>query len=107
MVLEDDRVMTYGMLGLTPKLLFKINGNLDLELDEDDLKTLLETPMAQVANVNANQLVSSLSSVGEFSHLAYFNEELNHEDEEYEDVEKIMKDLSEKEAIMGWHPKWQ
>jgi len=46
MVAQDDRVMTYGMMGLTPKLLFKINGSLDLELDEEDIKTLLDTPMA-------------------------------------------------------------
>lgn len=78
MMQEDERAMTLGMMGLTPKLLFKINGNLNLELDEEDLKVLLDTPMAQVANVNAHQLVSSLSSVGEFSHLAYYNEELNH-----------------------------
>lgn len=75
---DDERAMTLGMMGIAPKLLLKINGNLDIDLDEEDLKVLLESPMAQVANVNAHQLVSSLSIVGEFSHLAYYNEELNH-----------------------------
>lgn len=43
---EDERAMTLGMMGIAPKLLLKINGNLDFDLDEEDLRVLLESPMA-------------------------------------------------------------
>lgn len=113
MVLEDDRVLTLGLMGVAPKLLFKINGNLDIELEEEDLKALLETPMAQIANVNLNQLVSSVSSIGEFSHVAYYNEELklDEDDEEIESVEEILDALTktneeDANSFMD-HPKWE
>lgn len=109
---EDDRVMTYGMMGTVPKILFKVKGTLDIELEEEDLSALLETPIAQVANININQLVSSVSAVGEFSHIAYFNEIImDGEGDECEEVEECLDKLTEIHAEAGdaffeGHPQW-
>jgi len=68
--------------------------------------------MAQIANVNLNQLISSVSSVGEFSHTAYFNESLNpDEDDEIEEVEEILDMLAKKyeeagESFFIEQPEW-
>lgn len=61
-----------------PFYVMKMSGKFDVELDPEDLTNLLQMPQAQMANVNAHGLLSSMSKWGTLDDM----ELIHYEDEE-------------------------
>ena len=52
---------------MLPFYMLRLNGKLDIELEPQDIKILLEMPKMEMANVNAHNLLTAMSPWGTFN----------------------------------------